>query len=373
MKAIRRPILWLVLVLLVGLSVWMSLREKRSGFPGSQGTTRSPQENSHSKHMREGEPDKALLKVLQSFHPPAEEDAAAALRALRQRIRSVDPASAARTIADFLRSGQDVATHLPFAVGSGGTMESVPTLRTALLDILPSMDPETSVDVAREVMDVTTSPDEFALTLRNLAWGDLDGESKEELRSRLTQMIENPGWRERPTAGFLEALDAAVEIGDAKAFDSMLRLNAGTEDSSLIRASSMVLDRMVFRDVSLLADSMDVDPGLRGIDPLRRASLASRLDPTVPDQRRVLLHYLADPELGDEELDGFARLFPNGNQLHGNWLITANEEVASIQARIESDRKMIPVIDEILSTNSTQRVNEALVRIRKRLEEAIQE
>ncbi|MCU0749383.1 MAG: hypothetical protein MUF13_07550, partial [Akkermansiaceae bacterium] len=99
------------------------------------------------------------------------------LEALRQTIREApDEQEAAAALASYLKSGVDVFTKLPFEVGEEGMLATAPTLRTALLDLLVTLDPTLALELARTIMNQTSSPDEYAIALRNLAWNDLDGD-----------------------------------------------------------------------------------------------------------------------------------------------------------------------------------------------------
>ena len=153
------------------------------------------------------------------------EESSAHLEALRSAIRSApDPQAAASAIADFLKSGKDAPSSLPFSIGPQGVMNTSPSLRTALLDLLPSLDPTLALEVARAVMDHTDSADEYALGLRNLAWNDLNGDLKEELGIRFDQLLQSKDWMAKPSAGFLESFDAAVELSDEPHFSSMFQI-----------------------------------------------------------------------------------------------------------------------------------------------------
>lgn len=304
------------------------------------------------------------------------EESAAILRELRAGIRAADDQAAAAAIVGFLKSGKDVPTHLPFVVGPDGVMALTPTLRTALLDLLPTLDPLVALEVARGVMAERKSPDEYALALRNLAWNDLDGDLRSELSDRFDQMLKTRDWSANPSAGFLEALDVGVEIVDKRSFDSIVRLNRDalvSANSPLARASFMALDRMVFRDSSLLVESFLADPGLAGLSSDQRASLMSRLDVTDPAQRDVLVRYVTAANHGPGELDYFAGIFPNGNCLHGSWLVTSGESAPSIDSRLQADREVLAEIDRLIAGEANEVANQTLVRIRERLRKVIKE
>lgn len=298
------------------------------------------------------------------------------LQELRGQIHLADSQQAVVAIVDFLKSGKDVPTHLPFVVGPGGVMELVPTLRTALLDVLPSLDPSAALDLARSVMDETKSPDEYALALRNLAWNDIDGDLRNELSDRLEQMIQTKDWTEGPSSGFLEALDAGVELSTQRSFDSFVRLSGEAlmnADQSLARALFIAMDRMVLRDPALLVGSFSADPELTGLSPDQRASLLSRLDITDSAQRDVFVRYLTAASHAVAELDYFADLFPNGNYLHGNWLITSGGTASSIASRRQADRAVLAEIDRLIASSPSERMKQTLVRIRGRLQKITKE
>jgi hypothetical protein len=317
-------------------------------------------------------PDATVTRLIESTIPrfnasSGREESNAILEELREGIRNADPHHAALAISTFLKTGRDASTKLPFVVGSEGVMTTAPTLRTALLDLLGSSAPAAALELSREVMDAKGSPDEYAIALRNLAWNDLDGDLKNELSSRFNDMLEKKDWLADPSAGFLEALDAAVKLADLPTLSTLARIHSGTaSDNPLARATFIALDRMVLGSPALLVQANTVDPGLASLTPTLRASLFSRLDVTDPAQRDVFSGYLAAPNHGPTETDYFTSIFPNGNFLQGHWLITSGEPGQSIESRLAADRA---VLKEIESLQSTARGDSAaiLARIRERL------
>lgn len=386
MKFLQRKLPWIAAgLLLVIVWIWWPARHDRLPENRRQSSTRTPSRGSAESAKspddnvpvaaKPSAPDPEITRLiaqcLAEFRGSSgAEESAAILKRLRDGIRSAADENAAAAIVEFLKSGQDAPTLLPFVVGPEGMMELTPTLRTALLDLLPSLDPTAALELARDVMDQKTSPDEYALALRNLAWNDLDGDLKNELATRLGRMLAVDDWLASPSAGFLEALDAAVEVSGAETFDTMIRLNREAlvrANSPLARASFITLDRMVLRDPSLLVKSFAADPGLPGVSPDPRASLLSRLDITEPAQSEVFTRYLTTPGLGAQELEYFAALFPNGNSVHGNWLITTGEATDTIDTRYEADRKVLAEIERLLAGKIQGNSAAALVRIRDRL------
>lgn len=380
MKFLRRVFPWLAVVLLLVMIRFMGPEIGRSGkrtqsnetkvHPPAAIADRASAESGDSNHTVTTDPRITRL-IEQScerlLHSKDADESAVIVRELKDEIRSAaNERTAAEAMRRFLESGGDAATKMAFVVGEDGTLESAPTLRSILLDLLGSVDPDTALTASREIMDRKSSPDEYAVALRNLAWNDLDGDLREELARRFTGMLETKDWLARPSAGFLEALDAAVELSDTKAFNALILANRDAVPS-FTRAAFIAMDRMVLRKPSLLVNAFHNDPALHGLSPDLRASLMSRLDLTEPAQRDVFLGYLSAPEHGPRELDYFAGLFPNGNQLQGNRLITGGETPVSIDERKRMDRATLEELDRMAEATGAGPARDVIIRIRGRL------
>lgn len=288
------------------------------------------------------------------------------LLALRDRIRQAPEEAAAAAIVAFLKSREDAATGLPFAVGPDGMMEAVPSLRLALLDLLPSLDPLAALEMARTIMNQRPSPDEYALALRNMAWNDLDGDLRDELSGRFMDLLKT-SWIEKPSAGFLEAFDIAVEVGGGPMFDRMVALAAEATakgNTAASRAAFMSMDRMIVRDPTVL-NAFSKAPGWMDFAPQQRASLLSRLDITQPDQREIFIRYLSSNHAVGE-LDHFAKIFPNANYLYGHRLVTADEATPTIAEVAAADARVVAELDA-LEAAATGEGSAAIRTIRERL------
>ena len=290
------------------------------------------------------------------------------LRELRDGIRSAPEEEAAAAVVAFLKSGGDDApTGLPFVVGPDGMMETVPSVRLALLDLLPSLDPVAALDLARQIMDERKSSDEYALALRNLAWNDLDGDLKTELSARFMDLLKTP-WLNQPSGGFLEAFDIAVEVGGSPMFEKMVALAGeatARTNPAVSGAAFMSLDRMVVRDHALLTGAFSKDAGWMDFAPQQRASLMSRLDITEPGQREVFSRYLSTPHAAGE-LEYFAKVFPNGNFLYGHRLVTADDATPTIDEIKAADAQVLSVLDSVKAAVPAE-AQTAIQTIRERL------
>jgi hypothetical protein len=373
MNFIRRVLPWLALAIIAAL-IWYFLPDRnRPGNEAAVSETRATKAgrgntNSASAVIADPQLTRLMERTLEGFlSSKGADESASILAELREEIRSAtnEQASAA-AIRAFLLTGKDAPTRLPLVIGPDGALESAPTLRSALLDLLGSLDPETALAASREIMDRKSSPDEYAVALRNLAWNDMDGDLKQELSRRFNEMLATKDWLAQPSAGFLEALDAAVEISDGSAFNALMHANQDAEPA-FSRAAFIAMDRMVLHDSSLLVAAFHADPSLTGLSTDQRASLMSRLDITDPTQREIFSRYLTASDHGPQELEYFAGLFPNGNQLHGNWLITGSETPGSIDEQKIADQQTL---------NELRRMGDAhevITRIRDRLNKVLTE
>jgi hypothetical protein len=295
--------------------------------------------------------------------------AAEQLRSLRDGIRRAPEEAAAAAIGGFLKSGDDAPTGLPFAVGPDGMMTAVPSLRLALLDLLPALDPLASLALAREIMSQRTTPDEYAVSLRNTAWNDLDGDLRGELSGRFLELLETP-WLERPSAGFLEAFDIAVEVGGVPMFDRMVELARDTmakSNPAASQAAFISLDRMIVRDPAVLLTALAGDDGWMDFAPMQRASLVSRLDIADPAQRDLFLRYLTTTSHASGELGYFAKIFPNQNYLHGHRLVAGDEATPSIAEVTAADARALGALDALDALEVPGEAGAAIRMIRDRL------
>lgn len=383
MNRLRKALPWLALALVAGLiwSFWPSRTGKSDeaihepSFRRASGNLPASAEAGGAGRQSQSDHLDSVARLIQSslakFRASSDaEESKRILAGLRDGIRTADPQVAAQAVISFLRSGVDAPTHLPFSVGNEGMMDGVPSLRLALLDLLPSLDPELALEFSRAVMDQKSNPDEYALALRNLAWSDLNGDMHQELMDRLNQMIQVVDWASKPSAGFLEALDAAVFVSDNQSFEILESLHQAAEQSGdvgLKRATFIALDRVVLRNPESLVRAFENQAGLSEMTPSLRASLMSRLDIANDTQRGIFTRYLADPSLGDQELNYFAGIFPNGNYIHGNWLMSGVDGSQSIDQRRQSDAQVLVELDRLRNSGGSDRVIQLIVRIQDRL------
>ncbi len=358
------------LVLILGLRGFLKRPPQRESSTPSVGVAqRKVGENVDRESTLKAKVHALIRSSLQNFRSdPDAAQAAVLLWSLQDGIRKVPEEEAAAAVVAFLKTGDDAPTRLPFTVGPDGMMEAVPSVRSALLDLLPSLDPVAALEVAREIMDQRTSADEFALALRNMAWNDLDGDLKSELSARFMDLLKSP-WLDQPSAGFLEAFDIAVEVGGGPMFDRLVALAGeatAKSNPAASRAAFMSLERMIVRDHTLLTTAFSADSGWMDFAPLPRASLMSRLDITEPAQREVFSRYLSATSHAAGELEYFAKIFPNENFLYGHRLVTADDATPTIDEVKAAD---VRVVAELAGVEATvpDAAKSAIQTIRERL------
>lgn len=231
--------------------------------------------------------------ALAVLNDPTIADKSVALKALREALARTDPAAGIQAVKKFLAGGQDVKTGERFKVGPGGVLQSAPTMRTLLMDQLGSWSNQIhtadAADVARQVLETKGSADEWAVSLRNLAWNDPEG-SKGLLGAKARDLITYKPWQQAPTAGYMEAFDSAAYSGDPTLLDVLAPL---TKDPSAVRQPALVAtDRLSAMAPRAVADYLNAHPDLLSDRPLMRADYMGKVDLSDDAQRADAEAYL---------------------------------------------------------------------------------
>jgi hypothetical protein len=231
--------------------------------------------------------------------------------------------TAIAAILEFLRTGQDAVTGKGFFIADGGALTEATTLRVYLMDklgqICREVGSEAALGVAREVLHTFGSADEWAVSMRNVAW--LDPASREFLQDRVLAMLNHREWREQPSTGMLEAFDVIVHTGAMATVPELSRL-VSAQNSPLTRASSVALDRLAGQSGLELTTLLNQQPELLSATPLLRADLFAHADLGVPAQREQLENYLLRPEVDAFERKKFFSALIQTGQFMSHNLIT---------------------------------------------------
>jgi hypothetical protein len=238
-------------------------------------------------------------------------------------------------ILTFLQTGQDAPTGKGFAVGEKGALTQATTLRVYLMNKLGLLSRETggeaALGVAREVLGSFGSADEWAVSMRNVAWFDKNG--REFLQNRVSAMLGHAEWCDSPSVGMLEAFDVIVHTGAVALVPELSRLVA-VQNSPLARASSVALDRLASHDARELTVLLNQQPQLLASTPLQRADLFAHADLKISAQREQLEVYLLRTDVSAGERQKFlASLVQSGRFVSYNLVTPLIPPESPIEAR----------------------------------------
>lgn len=356
----RRPLVLIAVLSVVGFVLWWGLRPRpgkapQDPVPSNRNAVNARSGLESSRHDRESsrelrDPagtdyrtrvDRMIREALAALKKG---DVAEADRILAEFGKMLgdkpDRAAAIDAITDFLNTGEDAETGKGFVVGPDGRLVEATTLRVYLMDWLGVLcnnsDREDDVRLAREILQVFGSADEWAISMRNFAWDA--PEQREFLMERVNAMIRHPQWQEHPTTGMLEAYDVIVHTRSLEAVPELARQISLT-DSPLGRASGVALDRLASSHPLELTTFLNGQPELLQATPLLRADLFAHADLSAPGQRAQLETYLLRSDVSAAEREKFFSSLIQTGQFVSHNLITPlvpPEEPAQAAARLET-------------------------------------
>ena len=241
---------------------------------------------------------------------------------------------ATAAIRQFLAGKEDASTGLGFKVGQNGVLTEAPTLRTFLMDQLGSISTQAGLadaaEVGREVLQTKDSPDEWAVSMRNVAWADPTG-SKAYLAAKARELIDYAPWQKTPTLGYLEAFDAASYSGDASLFGALAPLVR--ESSAVQHAALVAMDRLSALSPDKVSNYLNSHPDVLSDRPLVRADYMGKVDLSDPAQQAQAVQYLQREDVSVEEKSKFlARLGLPAGFVSNNLLTPPETQVMNIFA-----------------------------------------
>ena len=304
----------------------------------------------------------ALSSWLRSIPPPSVEEIRSRLLATRIAWTTTDPQARATALRQLLDSGEDAATGIDFEVGNHSQLAGWPTLRVFLLDVLATSDPEMAATIARQVLDRTDSPDEFATALKSLTRPGIARADDSELVSRFGQMLDHPRWE--PTRGFAEALDLARVVGSPAA----ARKLAAWQGEPVLK--SMAMDEFAAEHPQAMLEVLDLEANVTGKP---RARLMARADPADAGQLAAVDTYLRSAERTDEEAEVFLKLFPLRSATTGFRLYGAPPSPYTFEQIKAGDQAALARVDTWVGDPSLANYHPQLHVLRKRLAEWVAE
>ena len=148
-----------------------------------------------------------------------------------------------------------------FKIGKHGFLTEAPTLRAFLLDYLAQIDPAAAAEYARVILNSKDSPDEWALALRNLALGDPSAGARALLEQKTGELLQYAPWQQSPSAGYLEAFDVPVYLGDSQWLPTLSGLIRLPDNSAVAHAAFLATDRLVINNPATMLAALAADPG----------------------------------------------------------------------------------------------------------------
>ena len=286
---------------------------------------------------------------------------------LRSYLASVPPQETSRAIQAFLAENKDAATKLDVTINAGGGLGDASSLRVFLLDYLGQLDRPAAGALAAQILSHYTTPDEWAVSLRNYAWANPGPDGDAYLQSKARELLTNPAWIQHPSAGFLEAFDTIVHAHGTALTPELATLVRDKDHRDTAHAAYLTLDRLTLTEPAATLTQFLEHPELMKGREQTQANYFARADVRQPEQRALVERYLLDPARTPEELASFAGLYPNANYMISNNLLTQtatprHDELA------QHDAAALDVIRQWLADPRFERLKPQIGIIRSRLE-----
>ena len=241
---------------------------------------------------------------------------------LKARLAGMPGPAGVAAVRAELNSGRDAPSGLGFKVTTGGGLGEWPSLRVFLLDYLAQVDPGAAAEIGREILASKTSPEEWAVALRNCARVSSDESGRMFLEAKMRELLTHEPWQLEASEGFLEAFDVAVHLRGASLVPELTALVRKTDNRAVARAAYLALDRLTISDPALMLTRLAEEPQLMEGREVTRANYFARAALGDPAQRAVVERYLLDPRRTAEEVRTFAGLYPNANYMVSPNLLT---------------------------------------------------
>jgi hypothetical protein len=296
----------------------------------------------------------------------------AILTRLRNLLNSLPPAVASREVQAFLASNKDAATNLDLTIKPGGRLDDSSSMRVFLLDYLGLVDKQAAGAVALRVLSHYTTPDEWAVSLRNYAWAHPGPDSGDFLKTKARELLANAAWVKDPTAGFLEAFDSIVYTNDTSLTAALSTLVRDKDNRAAAHAAYLTMDRLVIDSPTPMLKALVGQPDLMKGRELTRANFMARADLGQPGQRDLVEQYLLDPTRDPRELATFAALYPNMNYMISNNLLTQTP-TQSEAILAQRDRDALKTVEQWQKDPRFKHLQPLLTQLQQRLGIFVQE
>lgn len=270
------------------------------------------------------------------------------LQALSAYLQSLPPHEAVRIISEYLQTNEDAPTGLGFIVGPDGKLQLAPTLRVFLLDELEKIDPQAAATLAHEILDSSTSADEWAIALRSLS-KSMDEEAlikDSYYTQKINELLHNEAWLKHPTAGYANAFDIVVYRG-GDTFVPRLGELIDSGNPAIQHAAALALDRMAMRDYHTTLGAISSDPNFMSTQPQIRASIYARADPRESVELAIAMNHMSRVATNAEK-EAFIYNFPNFNQTTSNNLLTPNRVQPLSHNEAAQDAACMALLEQLM-------------------------
>lgn len=318
---------------------------------------------------RNGAAADEIAELLRQFESATSNEG---LEHLQGRFSNLSPDDRRRFVELFFGSGSDASLDGSFAVGGDGFLVESPTLRVWLLDQWARLDPLLAAAFARELLNFSSSPDEWAVALRTLAAGDSSVEGRQVLAAKTHELLANLDWVVDPSSGFLQAFDVPVYLEQTEFVPPLTRLLRNTNQMAVAHAAFLALDRLTIASTEKFLSEYLREPEMFAGREEVRAGYFARADVSDSGQRNLVERYLFQGMKSDDELATFVGLFPNANRTISQNLLT---KVTPPNGRdlAEHDIKALNVIREWQADERFERLRPALALMERRLADFVRQ
>lgn len=235
------------------------------------------------------------------------------------------------------------------------------------MDWLGHTAPAAALEEARRTLAEPTTPDEWAVSMRNFAWHATNEPDKDYLRSKAVELVRNESWRQSPSAGYFEAFDMLVHTQAVDAVPDLSRMALASGRGDLNYASFLAMDRLVSAAPSDTLGRLMDQPDLMEKRPEMVANMFARADVRDDSQRAVLQRYLLDPRRTEAELESFANIYPNANAMVLTNLVTTSQTAATVLGH-DHDEAALKWVQQCLTNPSYSSMRPLLEKLQTRLQ-----
>ncbi len=281
--------------------------------------------------------------------------------AKKELLNHRDSATSHAVLKSALESGNDHALDAPLQVSVGGELKAAPSTRVYALDLLAQLDSAEAAEYSKIIFESSTSSDEWAIALRNYAWGTDNAAEDPLLRGKVYELLTNAAWASQPTSGFLESFDFVPYTQDPVLVAPLVSLTKSERPDNVRRAAFLALARLHSQDTTIGLQGVSEAEALEPFSPVR-ADAMSRADFTRPADVEMVRSYLLSGSVDSKEFAIFAEAFPQGGQFAGPALATTFQPLRfSTLAR--RDARALSIVREWMQDSSFEARRKELSQI----------